>query len=514
MMSLPVSDFPTLTGRQEPHHQAVTPGDYERGEKALELARRMGQKPMPWQEWCVKQILATNEAGLWVHGDSVIIIPRQNGKSWVLSVVIIYYIFVLRRNVIFTAQRWPTAEDIWKRTWAMVDSVPSLRKLVQRKTCSQGRGTIELRKKPGEEEGPNVIMTTRSADLGRGLTKKDLIIYDEAYNLQGSETSALDATQLAAEDPQTIYSSSAVNLDEHFYGEILTGQRERGLSAEDPTVFFAEWMAPEEMPRDDEETWRYANPSFGVIQNQRKVNSLLQKARTPDRIRSFEVEILGRGQWPALGGAAHEAIIEPDVWSALRNDEPDVVGDCAISLDVTPAADKIGMVSASRTRDGIHLSVAPVEDFERQKVLRMADTAVDRNDPVAVAIDVAGPASIIDSELRRRGIAPEKMGPARVVAACELFLQLVHEGKISHDGSQRLAEAVAVAEFRDVKGEMGRALTRKSGDISTLVAATFATWALVEFEIPSEVPERARGKKRYVGTALPVGGGVRVDKAF
>lgn len=514
MMSLLDSDFPTLTGRQLPHHQAVTPGDYSRGEKALELARRMGQKPMPWQEWCVKQILATNEAGLWTHGDSVIIIPRQNGKSWVLSVVIIYYIFVLRRNVIFTAQRWPTAEDIWKRTWAMVDSVPSLRKLVQRKTCSQGRGTIELRKKPGEEEGPNVIMTTRSADLGRGLTKKDLIIYDEAYNLQGSETSALDATQLAAEDPQTIYSSSAVNADEHFYGEILTGQRERGLSGEDPSVFFAEWMAPEDMKRADEETWKYANPSFGVIQNERKVNSLLQKARTPDRITSFDVEILGRGNWPALGGASHEAIIDADVWADLFQAEPDVVGDSAVSLDVTPDAEKVGMVSASRTRDGIHLSVAPVDAFERQKVIRVAGEAVRRNDPVAIAIDVAGPASIIESELRRTGIAPEKMGPSRVVAACELFLQLVQEGKITHDGSPRLAEAVAVAEFRDVKGEMGRALTRKHGDISTLVAATFAVWALTEFEIPVEAPARVKGQKRYVGTARPVGGGVALAKAF
>lgn len=513
-MSSQVSSFPTLSGRQEPHHQSVTPGSYERGEKALELARRMGQKPMPWQEWCVKQILSTNQAGMWTHGDAVLIIPRQNGKSWVLSVVIIYYIFVLRRNVIFTAQRWPTAEDIWKRTWAMVDAVPSLRKLVQRKTCSQGRGTIELRKRPGEEEGPNVIMTTRSADLGRGLTRKDLIIYDEAYNLQGSETSALDATQLAAEDPQTIYSSSAVNASEHFYGEILTGQRERGLAGDDPSMFFAEWMAPEEMPRDELETWQYANPSFGVIQNERKVNSLLQKARTPDRIRSFEVEILGRGDWPALGEAAHEAIIDPDVWAGLHDPEPDIVGDCAFSVDVTPDAVKVGMVSASRTRDGLHLSVAPVEDFDRQRVIRMSGEAVKRNDPVAVAIDTAGPASIIESELRRTGIAPEKMGPSRVTAACELFLQLVAEGKVTHDGNPRLAEAVAVAEFRDVKGEMGRALTRRSGDISTLVAATFAAWALTEYEIPLTAPARAKGQKRYVGTAKPVGGGVALSKAF
>ena len=93
-------------------------------------------------------------------------------------------------------------------------------------------------------------------------------------------------------------------------------------------------------------------------------------------------------------------------------------------------------------------------------------------------------------------------------------MQLVQEGKITHDGSPRLAEAVAVAEFRDVKGEMGRALTRKHGDISTLVAATFAVWALTEFEIPVEAPARVKGQKRYVGTAKPVGGGVALAKAF
>lgn len=503
-----------LTGRQRPYNLHSAPGDTTHGEKALKLSRRMRQNPFPWQSWVVEECLKTKPDGSWTYDDIVLIVPRQNGKSWVLSLIIVYYVFVLRRNVVFTAQRWPTAEDIYKRTWSMVESIPSLSSKVARKTCSQGKGTIELRKLKGEDEGPHVIMTTRSADMGRGWTRKDLVIYDEAYNLTESETSALAYTQLASDAPQTIYTSSAANADIHFYSEVLTGQRERGIEGKDDELFFAEWMAPDDMPRDEEETWKFANPSYGVIQTAAKIKKIMRGMNTEAGRRSFDVEALGRGIWPSIHEEVHEPIIPFELWNGLFTASPKVIGDCAVGVDITPDGERVGVVSAQRTATGVHLSVADLTDYDRDFVADVTYKAVVGNDAVAVVGDPAGPASILLGDLGRRGIDVQEMGARRVVAACELFLKLVEEKKITHDGSPRWIEALEAAEFRSIRGELGRALTRKMGDIQVLVAATFAVWALNEFEIPAEVPDSVSKTKRFVGNAKPVlaGGSAGVSR--
>lgn len=504
-------DLDAVTGRQVPLNVATTPGGYEMGGAAVRLACRVTAPPLPWQEWVVRELLATRPDGGWCHPDGLLLVPRQNGKSWILCVLVIYKLFVLRENIFFTAQQWKTAEDLWKRTWAIVDANSSLKRRVVKRTCSQGRGTIVLGPVEGEASGPIVTFTTRSADAGRGLSTIDTLIYDEAYNLTESETSALAFTQLAADHPQTIYTSSAVNAEVHFYGEVLASLRQRGMSDDTEGFFFAEWAAPGDMDREAEETWQFANPSYGVIQTREKIEKLMRGMSTLSGQRAFDVEALGRGDWPIVDTGELDPIVPLDDWAEWVEPSPIVVGDSAVAVDVTPDAEHAGVCAAVRTRDGVHLSAGPLRDFARDAALKSLERAVTLNDPVAVVLDPAGPASSLTAGLRDLGVEPELIGPRRLTAATELFLQLCAEGQITHDGDPRWVEALKAAEFRPVRGETGRALTRTHGDISLLVAATFAVWGLIECEVPAAPPDSARAKK-FVGTAAVELGPVPIGK--
>jgi hypothetical protein len=53
-----------------------------------------------------------------------------------------------------------------------------------------------------------VALGVRSGDLGRGLDRIDLVVFDEAYNLTETEVSALTGAQLASPNSQTIYAST------------------------------------------------------------------------------------------------------------------------------------------------------------------------------------------------------------------------------------------------------------------------------------------------------------------
>lgn len=173
-----------------------------------------------------------------------------------------------------------------------------------------------------------------------------------------------------------------------------------------------------------------------------------------------------------------------------------------MAMDVTPNGERVAMVAAVRTTTGVHLSLGPLERFDRDEVVAAVGKAVESNDPVGVVLDPKGPASTLVSPLGKAEIEPYEMKWAQVSAATELFMQMFAEGRITHDGDPRWQEALKVAAFRPGTAS-GRALTRTGGSVCELVAATFAVWGLTEFEIPDVVHDVKR-KTKFVGRAEAV----------
>ncbi|WP_458681941.1 hypothetical protein [Prescottella equi] len=480
------SDWPTLTGRQEPHHLSVFDGDIETGEKAVELARRIGSKPMPWQREALHALMTRNDDGTWTHPDACIICPRQNGKSLILTLRILYGLFKLGETIIFTAQRWTTAEDIYLRTWALIEPRKSLLARVKKTTCSQGRGVIEMK------NGNKVVFTTRSPDAGRGLTKLDLVIYDEAYNLTDGEMSALGPAQLAAEDPQTIYTSSAVNQEEHSNGLVLSALRERGLEGE-RELYFAEYMAPDGMDREDEATWQYANPSYGVIQTAKKIRKLMRGFATQAGRKSFDVEILGRGDWPVEELAEDvKPVVDLDTWNGLYDETPMFTGVTCLSVDMSTEREirdrTCSIQVAAKTMKGAHLQLGYHGSADTTTVVKFLVAAVDAGDPVAVVIDPKSAAQVLIQPLQRAGVEPELMRAQDVMASTAGFLAAVDESRLTHDNDERMVEALGVAKLREIGDGGGVAWARRtSGTICQLVAGSNALWGLSQFE-PKATP--------------------------
>lgn len=498
-------EWPTLTGRQEPHHLSVFDGDIETGEKAVELARRIGSTPMPWQRDTLHALMTRNDDGTWTHSDACIVCPRQNGKSLILTLRILYGLFRLGETIIFTAQRWTTAEDIYLRTWALIEPRKSLLARVKKTTCSQGRGVIEMK------NGNKVVFTTRSPDAGRGLTKLDLVIYDEAYNLTDGEMSALGPAQLAADDPQTIYTSSAVNQEEHSNGLVLSALRDRGLKQE-PELYFAEYMAPEEMDRNDEATWQYANPSYGVIQTAKKVRKLMRGFATAAGRKSFDVEILGRGDWP-IEELLEDAkpVVDLDTWSRRYDGDSNFTGVTCLAVDMSTEREirdrTCSIAVAAKTAKGAHLQIGYHGSADTTTVVKFLAACVEAGDPVAVVIDPKSTAQVLIQPLQRAGVEPELMRPQDVMSSTAGFLAAVDEGRVTHDDDQRMSEALESAKLREIGDAGGVAWARKkSGTICQLVAASNALWGLSQFEPKAVSPPAEVGFE-----PTPDGGSVMGD---
>lgn len=484
--SLVCDDFPALTGRQDPHHESRFPGSEAQGRKSVELARRTRRALMPWQVSVLVAMLATTVSGQWTHPDCCLIVPRQNGKSLILVLRCLFGLFVRGERIVYSSQRWPTAKDAYERLWSIIKSRPSLRRLVVKNTCSQGQGYIEL------ESGARIVFCTRSNDSGRGLDEVDLVIYDEAYNLTEGEIAALSFTQLASRNPQTIYASSAVNAEQHPNGWVLAGVRERGLAG-DEGLYFAEWMAPEDMPREDEATWRYANPSYGVIQTAEKIRKLIKGFSTPAGRRSFDVEALGRGIWPQEKPEDEvEIVLDPVKWAALVSPRGvRLVGPIGLAVDMDPERAWCSIAAAQHTADGrVHVEVG-YHGPPTAAVRRLLRTVIVAWDPCALVIDNLSPAITYKAELAADGVEVETTTGAEMAAACGGLQDAIEQGTLSHTGDPLLEQAREAVVKRVLPSGAWAFNRRAGGVISPMVAVALAKFALLKFGHIARPPEQA-----------------------
>lgn len=472
------TEWPKLEGRQTPNSLAYTPGDVQLGLKAAELARRSSSRirAMPWQAWSLERIMSKAPDGTWTHPECCLIVPRQNGKSLILSIRVLYGLYKLGENIVFTAQQWETAKSLWKRTWAIVKSTPWLRELVESKTCSQGRGTIVLK------SGAQVVFTTRSKDAGRGLDTVDLEIYDEAYDLTEADMAALSPTKMASEDPQTIYTSSAVNQDQHPNGAVLSAVRERGLAGEEG-LFFAEWMAADGLDRTDHGTWRWSNPSFGVIQTVKKLTAELKKFSTEAGRKSFDVEYLGRGDWPKLASETPTwAVIDENVWRDLHDQAPALTGPIAVSIDRTLDGSLWVIAAAQQTEQGrIHIEIGYFQAGSHEQILTLLLAVVGAWNPCVIATDSRSHAAVLEPHLITAGIELIKMTTNQMAISCRAFVDDSEDSVISHSNQPVLNGAVEGAvEHTLPRGDFVFD-NRTETPVAPLNAAQIARWALLTF---------------------------------
>lgn len=502
-------EFPTLEGRQEPERIVCDRGgDRHHGEKAVKLAQSFGIKLMPWQEEQVLLALSVDEDGHWLHPDVVLICPRQNGKSLILEVIVLYRLFKLNHQIVFSAHQWRTAKSIRNRLWKRIKSRPWAARRLVRNTASAGEAEMET------ADGGKVQFSTRSNDMGRGFDEIDLLIIDEAYNLDSGEMDAVAPTQLAAEDPQTYYTSSAVNEFKHPKGEELSKVRDRALGGDTEGLLFSEFAAPEGMDPDDPFTWMMANPSYGVVANEKKIRSL--KSKLTDV--GFEVEMLGWGRWFVVVSDDSDTptLIDLGEWEAKSDLAPKFWSDaaldfkctsiCGLGADFTPDGEKVGLVSAITAGEKFFLSLAPIEEFVRVDLVASVSRTVELSMgnkifTAGVALDPTGPGSTVVGPLQSAGVYPDELNGAQVSKAWELFKRLWAEGRIIHDGDPRWGAAWAVAQERSSKGRYP-SLDRYASDVSILNAALFAIWVLQEFLGAEDVPEVE--KKKFVGKARVV----------
>ncbi|HEX6579208.1 MAG TPA: hypothetical protein VF082_12660 [Jiangellaceae bacterium] len=416
----------------------------------------LGEPLLPWQSWLVRHALELNPDGTYRYRVILCLVARQSGKTRVLHTVSLWRMYLDRaRLVLGAAQSLDIAREAWQACVDSSKAVPELADEVANVRHANGEQCLTL------TNGARYRITAATRSAGRGLSVDQLNLDEIREQRDWAAWSALSKTTMARRNGQ-IWAISNAGDDESV---VLNHLRETALSGRDPSIFLAEWSAPEGCDLDDPQAWAQANPGLGYTITEQAIRTAL--ATDPPAV--FRTEILCQ-RVPSLDEAVSLAAWKDceDTVGSLES----VRGRVVCCLDVAPDSAHVSLVAAALLDDGrVRLEVVAAWTSTEAARFELPDLLA-RVKPRAVAWYPGGPAAALATSLRAPK-AVEIKGSA-VAEACQGFADLVAARRVLHPGDPLMTAHVAGAQ-RLLQGDGWRFVRRGAGHVDCAYAAAGAT---------------------------------------
>ena len=431
----------------------------EQGHDCIEFAESVGLVLDDWQQWLTLNSLAERADGTLAAPQSVVIVPRQNGKGGWLEALELYGLYVQHLpKQVHSAHLTDTAADHMARLKSIIDSDPELSSIT---TIYQANGKERI---VNNETGGVIQFTTRTKGTKRG-TSPQRIVLDEALFLTDEHLGAM-VPALAAQSmnvdrmPQVIVTSSAPLPD----SAVLHRMRRQGMAGTLPRQFYAEWSCDPGVDPYDRDAWYAANPALGIRISE---DFIADTELATMRLEDFLVE--------RLGVVTDEDGVSSELprWSMCLDPLSRRVGAPSFTVDVASDLSWSSVGVAADRADGLK----HVEMLNR--LPGVADVvpfvaALCRKHSAPIRLDPRSPAGGLIDPLRAEGVKVIEITGLAVVKACASFRQAVEAGTLRHIGQGPLDLAVNGAAIRATGDGWVWARRSSSVDISPLVAITLA----------------------------------------
>ena len=290
-------------GNQKPRIDIYHDGDIELAERTIALLEHYNEKFMPWQKSILRRWLAQDEEGHWANPVCGLMLPRQNGKTFLLRCRIIAGMIFLGEHLVYTAHKLTTVDEIKRLVLRFFyDAEPEIRDLLTAEFDKEPKSYdyVELR------NGGRCVFSTRTRSNGLGTTN-DTILWDEHQETSDAQEEALLPTLSAGPrgDYQNIMTGTPPTSGSA--GTVFMRAR-RNLLQGKSDICWQEWSVEHITDNQDEDAWYQTNPSLGYQLQLRAVRSEAN-AMSQD---SFNKMRLG---WTA--GIDAKRLFSDDEWGEL-----------------------------------------------------------------------------------------------------------------------------------------------------------------------------------------------------
>ncbi|MDT1997241.1 terminase [Carnobacterium divergens] len=453
-------------GNQNPTQSVILPYSETLYQRAIDYYQRTKLNCYEWQRDIVKDIMAVDEDGLWVHQKFGFSIPRRNGKT---EIVYIVELDALEQGlkVLHTAHRISTSHASFEKMKKYLEESGYVEGSEKEgadfnSIKAKGQERIELYKSGGVIQ---FRTRTASGGLGEGF---DLLVIDEAQEYTTEQESALKYTVTDSKNPMTIMTGTPPTPVSS--GTVFANFRENLLFGQSKYAGWAEWFVENEKDIHDIEAWYNSNPSMGYHLNERKIEAELGEDKLDHNIQRL-------GYWPKFNQKS--AISEKD-WKELKvNALPVLKGPLSVGIKYGNDGTNVSMSIAVHTLSGKIF----VETIDCQSVRNGNQWIINflKNAEVSsVAIDGASGQSLLADDMNDFRLKEPILPTVKeIINANSLWEQAIFQKSICHSDQPSLTTVVTNCDKRNIgsSGGFGYKSQFDDMDISLMDSALLAHWA-------------------------------------
>ena len=462
-----------------------TPGRKTHGKRVGVVAEALGTPFMPWQQYVADVLGEVNPlTGRLAYREGRITVPRQSGKTAFLLPQLVYRCLGalgVRQRVVYTAQTRAKAREKWE-----TEHVDQLRR-------SAFAGLFDVRLAQGSERltwphtGSIHGIDAVTDKAGHGGTL-DVSVIDEAFaRPDWSVEQSMRPAMVTRPNAQLLVVSTAgysETQSPYLWAKIEDG-RARAEAGQDSGIAYFEWSDDPDSDPDDEDNWFTFMPALG--------HTIDLDAIRADRDalagRPAEWDRAYRNIWP--GARTVTQAIPAESWAACRDDGAEIDGRVLWGVDVSEDRGLASIAASGYTDTGREL--IEVIDYRGgtgwivPRLIELRDRHGKGND--IVALDSQGPAASLIPDLEDAGFTVLRLSTRDKAGACgALYDAAVHvdedgnADRLVHRGQLELDGALAGADKRRLGDVWEWSRGASLADITPLVAATIARWALTVSE--------------------------------
>jgi phage terminase large subunit-like protein len=468
-----------LRGATEPRvHSPLLKGK-SRYKEILDMVDRLKMdKLMPYQEFVLKDMMAVDKKNNYRRKTSLLLISRQNGKSHLGRVRVIWGMFYgdEKKVIIMSANR-ATSLMLFREIAWIIESTPELKAMTKAIRYANGGERIELL------NGSTLDVISDNSSSPRGRTA-DLLWIDEIREISEEGYKAAVPVTRARANAQTFLTS---NAGDHF-SSVLNGLVERAKDYPPETFGYYEYSAPQYCKIDitSDFFWKSAvapsNPALGYTITKESI----EEAIATNPIEQTRTETLC--QWiDSLQSPWPHGVLEETSDNTL---EMAVGAYTVFAFDVSPSRRNGSLVAGQLLPDG-RIGIGILETYSSQMAideLKMAASIkawCDIYKPRLVCFDKYATQTIAD-RLSQAGVMTEDVSGQQFYKACGDLLEGLVNHRVVHNGQAELIQQMNNCAAK-VNDSAWRIIKRKSaGDISAPIGLAMVVSKLM---LPAPKPQ-------------------------
>lgn len=450
-----------MMGSQEPSARIAPEYRSTDGPDAVRVLRAGGTILDPWQSDILDDWMGRTVSGKWAAPTAGGSVPRQNGKSLLVQGRAEAGMLLLNETVIYTAHLQKTATETFEEMRTFFESRTLRRHVAEIKTAL-GREQIILK------SGARIKFLARTRNGGRGQ-HGDLLIFDEAQELDETAQGSFIPAISASLNPQTIYVGTPPGPDA--VGTVFRALRKRALGGETRKAAWFEFSVPEIGNVKNPARWAATNPAMGRRIQYSTIEGEAEQL-DPD---TFARERLG--WWSPVATETLDYAIDRKAWEACASDAEKPEGKTAYGVKFAADGSAVCLCGAVIPKDG-PARVSLIEQRPTGRGLAwLVDWLNERYDRAScVVIDGRNGVDVLVERIRptwKAKSAVLRPSARDVIASVGLITTAINEHSLTwYKPQQALNESAITSTKRPISGGYGF-----GGDNSLpLEACALALW--------------------------------------